>query len=134
MPGPGARGARAFSRRFSLAAIAALAALCALGCQDRASEEDCWDACKNSVELSFWEDFAEAKNLDERGPRARERALERGERKLSREMREEGALYETVDGCTQVCRRTPTPPEVVACQMEAESVAALNACAGRAGP
>ena len=101
------------------------------GCRDRASEEDCRAACRNSVQLSYWSDFDDAYEQSGRGPRGRERERERGERQLERALSEDGELHETLEGCVTVCRRTPTDPEIVACQIEAQSPSQLNRCVAR---
>ncbi len=100
----------------------------AFGCRDRASEEDCRAACKNSVELSFWSNFEEEHNLSARRERVKRQMKDRGARELKAALGEEGELHETLEGCVTVCRRTPTPPEVVECQIEASSVSQLNRC------
>lgn len=122
---------RARAPRPALVVAGALFAVA--GCHDRASEEKCRDSCLNSVELSFWEDFADERDLDSLPERARARELQRGERMLERELGEGGALREAVEDCADVCRRVPTPPEVVECQLEAESVAEINECGARGG-
>jgi hypothetical protein len=105
-----------------------LACLAATGCRDRASEEDCRAACRNSVELSFWSDFEEEHKLRQRRERVRREYEARGTRMLESALAEDGELYDTLEGCVTVCRRTPTPPEIVECQLEATSVSQLNRC------
>jgi hypothetical protein len=112
-------------------ACALVACFVATGCRDRASEEDCRAACRNSVELSFWSDFEEEHKLSQRRERVRRELEERGKRMLEGALAEDGELHETLEGCVTVCRRTPTPPEVVECQMDATSVAHLNRCVAR---
>lgn len=114
--------------RYLVIALGLVACLGASGCRDRASEEDCRAACLNSVTLSYWADFEEAYEESGRGERGRERERERAENRLERALSEEGELAETLEGCVTVCRRQPTPPEIVACQLEAESIADLNRC------
>ena len=114
--------------RAKLVWIGLVVGVLAMGCRDRASEEDCRAACRNSVELSFWSDFEDEHKLSQRRERVRRQKVERGERMIERALEPEGELYETLEGCVTVCRRTPTPPEIVKCQLEAESVSQLNAC------